>query len=137
MKRFAGCDKLGKKCRLIPLDARTVDETVAAMRSRDQREGKVKPDSKLIAEMGWVLPDGKFYACLTKMEHIWLASQFGLTETQAEQAGWVKITEDFVGARFIHQGKIPATQKQINTVFDWCEKHKAKLPEWAGGSDQS
>lgn len=111
----------------------TVDETVAAMRSRDERDGKVRPDTTLVSEMGWVLPNGKFYPCLTKMEHIWLAGQFNLTETQAEQKGWVKITRDFLGERFIHQGKISATQKQINTVFDWCEKHKAKLPDWAGG----
>ncbi len=114
----------------------TVEEVIERNRDRDARaeKGKPKPDRKLTAKMGWVLPDGKFYACLTPMEHIWLASQFGLTESQAEQSGWIKISVDFIGKTFIHKFSDP-TQKQINTVFDWCEKHKKPLPDWAGGKE--
>lgn len=137
MKRFGGYDSLEEMNlafafkRSVP----TPEEMIETMHSRDEREaaGKPVPDRTLAAEMAWITPDGKFYACLTPMEHIWLVGQFGMTETQAENNGWIKITKDFVGKRFIHKGRIEPTQKQVDTLFDWCEKHKAKLPDWAGG----
>lgn len=137
MKRFAGFDSLDdmNHAMLMKRNIPTIDETVAAMHSRDERDGKKpRPDLTLSAEMGWLLPDGKYYACLTKMEHVWLAAQFGKTEAQAEYAGWIKTTKDLMGERHIFKGKRDPTQSQLNTLFDWCEKHKAKLPDWAGGN---
>lgn len=75
-------------------------------------------------------PDGKFYACLTRMEHIWLAKQFGKTEKEAEEAGWIKINLGLMNDINILHFKKP-TQKQLDTLFDWCQKHKAELPDWA------
>lgn len=139
MKKFAGYASLEEMnmALMIQRSIPTVEEYLANAASRDEREaaGKPKPDRSLTADMGWVVPDGKFYACLTKQEHSWLCAQFGLEESTAEELGWVKITKDLMGQTFIHEGKKDATQKQINTVFDWCQKHKQKLPEWAGGRD--
>lgn len=137
MKRFGGFDSLEEmnQALLIQRNLPTLDEVLQAQDSRDKREsqGKPKPDRKLEAWAGWIRPDGLFYACLTKMEHIWLAGQFDLSEQQAEGKGWIKITRDLTGQTYIFKGKQEPTQKQINTVFDWCEKHKHPLPEWAGG----
>lgn len=115
----------------------TIDDQIAAMHSRDEREGKKPlPDRKLSTRMGWILPNGGFYSCLTKMEHVWLAAQFGKTESQAENAGWIKTTVGLTGETHIFKGEKEPTQKQINTVFDWCEKYKVTLPHWAGGKDE-
>ena len=104
--------------------------------SRLEREGKpILPDKNLEAESGWVTPDGKFYACLTPMEHVWLALQFGNTERQAERSGWIKIVKDITAQIHIFPGEIEATQKQIDTISDWCEKHNHPLPYFAGGEE--
>lgn len=138
-KRFAGYASLDEMnmALLMKRNLPTVDQYLADAASRDEREaaGKPKPDRALSAEMGWVVPDGKFYACLTKQEHIWLCHQFGLTESAAEKLGWIKITKDLLDKNHIFKGAKEPTQKQINTVFDWCEKHNYELPEWAGGKD--
>jgi len=66
------------------------------------------------------------------MEHVWLASQFSLSEKAAEQAGWIKINHGLLNETNILHFE-PPTQKQLDTLFDWCQKHKVALPDWAGG----
>lgn len=133
MKRFGGYDTIEQmnQALLIQRNISKIDP-LADMHSREERErnGKPKPDTELESKAGWILPNGKFYACLTAMEHVWLASQFGKTEKQAEDAGWIKINHGLLNDTNILHFK-PPTQKQLNTLFDWCEKHKVSMPEWA------
>jgi hypothetical protein len=137
MKKFAGYDSLEEMNmayafkRSIP----TPEQMIETLNSRDERaeKGKPTPDPTLLADAAWVSPLGDFYPCQTPMEHVWLVGQFGFSEVQAENRGWIKITRDFVGKRLIHRGKKEATQKQIDTLFDWCEKHNHDFPEWARG----
>jgi hypothetical protein len=136
MKMFAGYDSLEEmnQALLFKRSIPTPEHYVETQMSRDERAGqKPKPDKTLLADLGWITPDGKFYACLTAMEHVWLADQFGLSEREAELAGWIKITRGIDMVRHVFQGEKEPTQKQIDTVFQWCEKHKTKLPDWAGG----
>lgn len=117
-----------------PSTANNIDVFMAHDRELSNRSTP-DPDYKLNAEDGWVLPDGKFYPC-GYMEHIWLAGRLGKEEREAEKAGWIKISHGLSGELYIHKHVDSPTQKQINTVFDWCEKHKAKLPDWAGGKEE-
>lgn len=80
------------------------------------------PDTKLEARDGWILPDGKFYPC-GYMEHIWLADKLGKSEPEAEKLGWVKIHHALDGGLYITINEKRFTQKQQNTLFDWCQKH--------------
>ena len=138
VKMYAGFDSL-EEMNMALLMQRNIAkiDPLADMRSRDEREkqGKPKPDTKLEANAGWILPNGKFYACLTAMEHVWLASQFGLSEKAAEQSGWIKINHGLLNETNILHFK-PPTQKQLDALFDWCQKHKIALPDWAGGKEQ-
>lgn len=116
-----------------PATATNMEVYLAHCRELDSRPTP-PPDTKLEHEDGWVLPDGKFYPC-GYMEHIWLAEKLGKPEREAEKAGWVKISHGLDGTLYIHRGERDVTQKQINTVFDWCTKHRKPLPHWAGGKD--
>ena len=89
-------------------------------------------DSKLEGGDGWILPNGHFYAC-GHMEHIWLATVLlekqgysevvtGNAERTAEKLGWCKISHGEDRQLYIHNDK-KNTQKQRDTLFDWCEKH--------------
>lgn len=100
-----------------------------------ERMPKPKPESSLKSEDGWIIPDGKFYPC-RYMEHIWLADKIaGVEEKDAEKRGWIKISNAIGMGLHIYKGDREPTQRQLNTLFDWCEKHKHPLPAWAGGKD--
>lgn len=134
---FAGYESLEEMnlAFLVKRNLPTVESYIEAQASRNER-ANVKPvaDPTLSADMAWILPDGKFYPCLTAQEHAWLASRFQLTEGEAEAMGWIKITKDLFNATHIFKGAKNPTQAQINTVFDWCHKHSKELPSWAGGA---
>lgn len=119
-----------------PATANNIDVFLAHQRVLDKRSTPA-PDPNCESEDGWILPDGKFYGC-GYMEHIWLADRLGKEEKEAEKAGWIKISHGVDGRLYIQRldtAREP-TQKQIDTMFTWCEKHKAKLPDWAGGHEQ-
>lgn len=75
-------------------------------------------DVNLESLYGWLLPDGKFYPC-NWQDHIWLAGKLGKSEKQAEYEGWIKFTKS--GIYYLAQEK--PTQKQMDVVFEWCNKH--------------
>ena len=82
---------------------------------------------------GWVLPNGKFYPCDTPMLHIWLAERLGKTEKQAEDCGWVKLSTSVAGIRVYSKQK--PSQKQLDVVFDWAQKHSGResaMESWLG-----
>lgn len=115
----------------------TLDQFVNTQLDRDKRASKgfPKADPTCASEHGgWILPNGKFFGCESAMEHVWLAMMLGKEEADAEALGWVKISTGMLGT-YILKGKQDPTQAQINTVFDWCNKHSKldDLPGWAGG----
>ena len=84
---------------------------------RDLREAPKPTKDFKTHKQGWILPSGKFYPCLTPMEHVWLAEKLGKTEKEAEEAGWVKISYTFMGIYILCFRQV--TQKQLDTLFDW------------------
>lgn len=66
---------------------------------------------------GWIADNGKFYyAAYGEHEKVAYLIR-GLSEREAEQAGWIKITkENFLGKQ--------PNRKQKETLFDWCTANK-------------
>lgn len=124
-------------------DEKRVAEFVAKERDKDRRtEQKQVPDRTLKADYGWLLPDGKFYACKSVMEHIWLASVLreqttGNAERDAEKGGWIKIGKSGNDV-YVFVERAP-TQRQIDTLFDWSHKKPSRkrafddfMERWGG-----
>lgn len=103
----------------------------------------IKPaaSSKMTSRNGWLLPDGKFYAC-EAMEHVGLAEtllsgdQSGEAnmERRAEQLGWIKLSKSFSGFQCISL-KVP-TERQLTRLMDYSQLHNldylelvSKLPK--------
>lgn len=117
---------------------------VAAMTNPDYDSVPVV-DSDFNYRSGWILRDGRFFGC-DYMGHPALAHRIftkilgeDQPRTDPELAGetgaWVRIQDSLTGGPSIYiQGT--ATQPQINTIFDFCTKHKVNLPYWAGGKSQ-
>lgn len=111
--------------------ATDVDIALAHMRQLDKMPAP-KATTSYESKDAWITPDGKFYP-VRYMEHIWAADKIaGITEKDAELRGWIKISDPIMMGQqvFILGGKSP-TQKQIDTLFDWCEAHDFTFPDWA------
>jgi hypothetical protein len=101
-----------------------------------------KPDETLTAPCGWILPDGTFYGCAYS-QHIsladWICETLGIKvdngEKYGEKQGWLKIGQTFLGEKndrtvFLRGENQPLTQKQIDTMFEWCKNTKTPFPKW-------
>ncbi len=89
----------------------------------------LKPDRTFKSDMGWILPNGHFYAAEHPMEHIAIAAKLGKqTERDAELAGWVKLCRDMYRTLHIFAEDKP-TQKQLDTLFDWVQKDTERRDE--------
>jgi hypothetical protein len=91
---------------------------------------KPTPDKTLKAKTGWLSPDGKLYAC-QYYEHVSLADRMedaGLSRGDIEDEGWLKLQRGDWTSWNIRK---PVTQKQYDTLYDWCKKHNKKMPYWA------
>ena len=110
-------------------------DPLAVMKERDALWDRPCPDkdSKLAGDDGWILRNGDFYAC-GHMEHIWLATVLleklgnkeaseGNAERIAEKLGWCKISHGLDRTLYIQNVERDNTQKQRDTLFDWCEIH--------------
>lgn len=73
---------------------------------------------------GWLLPDGKFYPCGFQ-GHIETAYRLGYEEREAEKLGWIKISSQVIQA-----SEIDPSQKQIDLIFDYCQKLGKGMPYW-------
>ena len=90
-----------------------------------------KPDRTFKSGDGWITPDGKFYPC-RYMEHIWAAHKIaGLEEKDAEKRGWIKLSDNIAMGKKVYEGGKKPTQKQRDTLFDWCNAQKVDYPDWA------
>lgn len=88
------------------------------------------PDDHISHHYGWLTPDGKFYRC-GWMEHLYIVGCFDMTGEQAEQAGWIKISDKYAWSTYhLHGTGRPPTQRQIDLVFDWCTANNHKIPDW-------
>lgn len=96
------------------------------------------PDATLKTDTGWLLPDGKLYACRYR-EHERLAWQLGAGDRYHMffgVPGWLHLEDGTwrVPNALRHEGVEPTvvTQAQIDTIFDWCQVHEKELPDWLG-----
>lgn len=108
-----------------------------------QEEEEVEPeipDPSLKSAYGWIAPNGDFYGCQRK-GHSYLADclwdQFYAkdvlkqenSEYNIEQKGWLKVTDSCVDGELLLLCEKDLTQAQLDTVFDWCQKHGKNLPK--------
>lgn len=83
-------------------------------------------------ETGWILPDGRAYACGWN-EHDWLAYRLGGGSTKdAEKLGWVLLGRSPVAQKLIpsHLEDTPLTQRQLDALWDWCQMNEVAMPDW-------
>jgi hypothetical protein len=80
---------------------------------------------------GWINLEGEFVGCDNRNHAeciTYIYPDEPNPEYYAEQQGWIKISinlEEFGFILTIHK----MTQKQHNTIFDWCNIHKVKFPQ--------
>lgn len=93
-----------------------------------------RAQSKITSDTGWLTPDGKFYQCRYN-EHIRTAESLGFKESQVEKMGWIKMGLmlgcDTHMEHLILEPVKPATQSQIDMIFDWCQECGKEMPYWA------
>lgn len=104
-----------------------VDKFIEHQRELETRPAP-KPSTDYSADNAWILPDGKFYPLKSSMEHIWGAHAIaGVTETEAENLGWVKVRNTEITGFDVYSTK-PPTQSQLNTAFKWSQKSIHREP---------
>lgn len=111
-------------------DRRTdFDKALDEIADREEPPSHV-PDVEMKSPSGWLLPDGKYYAC-GYMEHIGLAIELAqLDGDEPLDQGWVMVRPGW-----LHSHK-PPTQRQIDALFDWAQRHNkshaydAFMHEW-------
>jgi len=104
------------------------------LRSQGELPGLEVPKPSLCCNWGWLSPDGDLYGCIY-MNHIHLQyaleKKYGIADL--ERAGWIKLgsSVDESGEKWLDcfYGLEP-TQRQLDTILDWCEKYNAELPEF-------
>jgi hypothetical protein len=105
-----------------------LDGMIQEMIDRTSPEAKEnpEPDIELEAESGWLSPEGDFFPCHYR-GHITLANRLGDGEFALESSGWLKLS-----ARRWYRSDYekPVTQKQFDSIVEWCTKHKAKMEDW-------
>lgn len=99
---------------------------------RKKADDDLIPISKptLDTNNGWLSPDGNLYPC-DKFQHNNLQGSlernFGIPNLEKN---WIKLLKfDLQSPMFLECYDKP-TQAQINTMFDFCEKHKIQFPDW-------
>lgn len=103
----------------------SIPPIISRMTGMDLDEN-VKPDKSLKAQTGWLSPSGDLYPC-RYWEHIALIGQLiDGGEADAEKLGWKKLQN----SKWFCMPEPELTQRQRDTIFDWCQKHKKKMPEW-------
>lgn len=101
-----------------------VEKFIAHQRDLDTRPAPT-PSTDYSSNNAWLLPNGKFYALKSSMEHIWGARMIAdISEKGAEDRGWLKISYGIFGINIlIHR---TPTQKQMDTLFDWAMADEAR-----------
>lgn len=85
---------------------------------------------------GWLLPDGKFYAC-ERSEHLNLLDDLGVHFMEADKLGWCKLGTNMAGEPCFYLDGFTdkITQAQINKLDKHCAAFGIPLPWFAGGKD--
>lgn len=86
--------------------------------------GYAKPDTDLTLLTGWIADNGYFYHA-SYGQHENVAGASGLSELEAEKAGWIKLTK--TTALFGIDAE--PNKKQKDTLFDWCTANKLNYDE--------
>jgi len=129
-----------------------INKTVMNSLSSMDWESKPEEDKYFENNIGWILKDGRFFGC-KYMHHKSLAfriftkilnmSEEDMTqdfEIKAENMGWVKIQTSLIFNNneptfYMGMMKKP-TQRQLDTIHDFCQKHKVNFPEQFLESDK-
>lgn len=95
-------------------------------------------DVELASPWGWMMRDGKFYACERvghralaqallrfRWEHKATESQLDNAEKAADELGWIKIGSMMDGKPVAFHDK-PLTQQQKDRFTEWCHRHETK-----------
>lgn len=108
------------------------EERVARMQEEADKAKPRKPPKfkrSITGQSGWLSPDGKFYPC-GYMEHISIAHRLNRNEGTLEELGWIKIQSGWaISPGGLHHD-LPATQSQIDLLFDWYTARGEELPHW-------
>lgn len=89
-----------------------------------------RPERSITTDTGWLAPDGKYYPCDYGQHDVW-AYRLGFEEErQLEKLGWVKVQRGSFYRNLLGRGE--PTQRQVDMVFDYCQKTGEKLPYWIG-----
>lgn len=87
----------------------------------------IDPADPLGSEYGWITEDGRFHPC-TSWGHIPLARELGVSYRAAERR-FVLVSRSTNGGAFGNISVIRnITQRQLNTMFDWAQRHGYKIP---------
>lgn len=108
------------------LDSSAMASTEAVMNRGYGKAPQI--DDKMQSINGWLLPDGRYYAC-GGMEHVGTAAELmrgKITDSQdpekiAEGLGWIKLVKSVTGFHCLWQKK--PTKKQLTKLFDYAQKH--------------
>lgn len=88
---------------------------------------KPKPDSTLSSANGWIDPQGRFYPC-EYGHHEELAEQLGVSGKIRDEECWLKTQTGLCTEGIFWNYDKQPNQAQINTAFEWCQKHRIKFP---------
>lgn len=111
----------------------SVDEYIKHQLELDKAP-KPKPDQTFSIPTGWILPNGKFYGC-GWMDHGYISYEVAkLNPEKAQKKGWIKITHPLNQPKDlkIYYGDKEPTQKQLDTLFDWQQKHQGTIENQPG-----
>jgi len=81
--------------------------------------------STITEDNGWLSPNGDFHVCPFH-KHKEFAKKLEYSEDTLIALGWIKFSNMY-GILAPHKF---ATQKQIDAIWDWCQKEHLELPEW-------
>ena len=91
---------------------------------------KPEPDKHLRSENGWIAPNGNFYPC-GPAQHEELAEILGQDSKTIEKTH-VRVSKNILSdwRSSISWAGRRLTQRQKDTIWDWCEKHGEECPKW-------
>ena len=106
-----------------------------------------RPDTKLEGNFGWISPTGEFYACgygghinaseiIIRHQYPEAAEKYGNTEKFLEDNNWIKIGGGGKYNYFATKSNPTLSQHQHDTIWDWCQKHDQKFPEYLFNPDK-
>jgi len=118
----------GSVNRLLGIDADDADE-------EEEEEPKPEPAEDFSERYGWITPEGRFYTC-GYGGHLALVDRLGFSSGREIEKTHVKVGSLYCESSIYFVGdtaKMPERQK--TAIYDWCQHHKEKMPDWVFEDD--